>query len=103
MSSLAEIYFNYNKAIQQAEKLENVARKLSKAADGNMENILGDVNRAWKSDSSPQYIKKGQKVQGDLRTTKGNLNNIAAAIRKIAKRVLEAELEAWRIANARKS
>ena len=38
-----------------------------------------------------------------MRTTSGNLKNIAAAIRTIAKRILEAELEAWRIANERRS
>ena len=66
-----------------------------------MENILNDVNSAWKSDSAPQYMKKGQKVEGDIRITAGNLENIAQAIRTIAQRNKEAELEAWRIANAR--
>ncbi|MCI9670652.1 MAG: hypothetical protein HFF49_03760 [Lawsonibacter sp.] len=66
-----------------------------------MENILNDVNSAWKSDSAPQYMKKGQKVEGDIRITAGNLENIAQAIRTIAQRIKEAELEAWRIANAR--
>lgn len=59
-----------------------------------MENILNDVNSAWKSDSAPQYMKKGQKVEGDIRITAGNLENIA-------QRIKEAELEAWRITNAR--
>ena len=102
MSSLSEIYFNYDKAIKQAGQLEAVAKDLKKAADTTMEDILNDVNSAWKSDSTPQYIKKGQKVEGDIRITAGNLDNIARAIRTIAQRIKEAELEAWRIANARK-
>lgn len=101
MSSLSEIYFNYDKAIKQAGQLEAVAKDLKKAADTTMEDILNDVNSAWKSDSAPQYIKKGQKVEGDIRITAGNLDNIARAIRTIAQRIKEAELEAWRIANAR--
>ena len=101
MSSLSEIYFNYNKAIEQANKLDGVAQQLRKASDESMENILTTVNSAWRSDSSPQYIKKGQKVKGDIRTTAGNLTNIASTIRTIAERVLQAELEAWRIANER--
>lgn len=101
MSSLSEIYFNYDKAIKQAGQLEAVAKDLKKAADTTMEDILNDVNSAWKSDSTPQYIKKGQKVEGDIRITAGNLDNIARAIRTIAQRIKEAELEAWRIANAR--
>ena len=103
MASLSEIYFNYNQAIEQAKQLDEVAGRLTNAADKDMEDLLNDVNSAWKSDSAPQYIKKGQKVEDDMRTTAGNLKNIAAAIRTIAKRILDAELEAWRIANERKS
>ena len=103
MSSLSEIYFNYNKAIEQANKLDGIAKRLSNSASQDVEKILNDVNNAWKSDSAPAYIKKGQKVETDMHTTANNIKNIAATIRAIAKRVLEAELEAWRIANERKS
>lgn len=102
MSSLSEIYFNYNKAIKQASQLETVAKNLRRAANNTMEGILNNVNSAWKSDSASQYIKKGQKVESDICITAGNLDNIAQAIRTIARRIKEAELEAWRIANARK-
>lgn len=100
--TLSEIHFNYTKAIQQANQLESIAKNLRKAANNTMENILNDISSAWKSDSTPQYIKKGQKVEGDIRTTAENLDRIAQAIRIIAQRIKEAELEAWRIANARK-
>ncbi len=101
MSSLSEIYFNYDRAIEQAKKLEGISRQLKKAADNTMEGILNDVHGAWKSDSAPQYIKKGQKVEGDMRATAGNLANIASTIRTIAQRIRDAELVAWRIANER--
>jgi len=87
--------------MEQADRLDSVARQLRKAADESMENILNTVNGAWKSDSAPQYIKKGQKVEGDIRTTAGNLTNIASTIRTIARQVRDAELAAWRIAHAR--
>ena len=67
-----------------------------------MEDILNDVHVAWKSSSTLQYIKKGQKVEADIRTTATNLTEIAKAIRTIAERIKSAELEAWRIANERK-
>lgn len=101
MSSLSEIYFNYNRAIEQAKQLEGIAKQLKKAADNTMEDILNDVHTAWKSDSAPQYIKKGQKVKCDMRTTAGNLTTIAQTIRTIAQRIRDAELAAWRIANER--
>lgn len=101
MSSLNEIYFNYNKALSQASELEEISRKMKNVAGNTLENILNDVHAAWKSDSAPQYIKKGQKVGSDIRTTAANLTKIAQTIRTIARRVRDAELEAWRIANER--
>lgn len=101
MSSLSEIYFNYDRAVTQASQLDNVAKKLQNAANNNMESILNDVSRAWKSDSTLQYVKKCQKVEGDMRTSANNLKQIATTIRTIAKRVRDAELEAWRIAHER--
>lgn len=102
MSTLSEIYFNYNKAVSQARQLDSAAAKLKQAAQNDMTEILNKVYVSWKSDSSPQYIKKGEKVRNDIVTTSRNLSSIAQAIRTIAERVKEAELEAWRIANERK-
>lgn len=102
MSSLSEIYFNYNKAIEQANRLDDVAKRLTAAADVTMAGILSDVYKAWKSDSAPAYIKKGEKVEQDMGITSKNLREIAQAIRVIAQRIRDAELEAWRIANERK-
>lgn len=102
MSTLSEIYFNYNKAVSQARQLDSAAAKLKQTAQNDMTEILNKVYVSWKSDSSPQYIKKGEKVRNDIVTTSRNLSSIAQAIRTIAERVKEAELEAWRIANERK-
>lgn len=103
MSSLSEIYFNYNKAMEQASQLDDIAKRLNNAASQDVERILNDINAAWKSDSTAAYIKKGQKVETDMRTTANNIKNIAGTIRTIAKRVLDAEVTAWRIANERNS
>lgn len=102
MSTLSEIYINYDKAMGQATRLDDIAKRLSNAADSTMEDILGDVHAAWKSDSASAYLAKGEKVERDMRTTAKNLQNVAAAIRTIATRIRNAELEAWRIANERK-
>lgn len=103
MSSLSEIYFNYNKAMEQANQLDDIAGRLSNAASQEVEKILNDINHAWKSDNTSAYIKKGQKVEADMKATADNIKSIAGTIRTIAKRVLDAELTAWRIANERNS
>ena len=53
MATLSEIYFNYNQAIEQAKQLDDVAQQLTNAANRDMEDVLNDVSRAWKSDSAP--------------------------------------------------
>ena len=103
MSSLAEIYFNYNKAIRQASQLEGQARKLRTISGSDMQNVLQEVHSAWQSESSSAYLKKGQKVQQDVLTTSDNLNKIAQTIRTVAGIIRDAELEAWRIAHERKN
>ena len=100
--TLSEIYFNYNQAISQANELDSIAKKAKQAANTDLQQIMNNVSSAWKSDNSNNYLKKGEKVGNDIRTTATNLTKIATAIRTIAKRVRDAELEAWRIANARK-
>ena len=102
MSSLTEIYFDYNQAMAQAAKLDDIGQRLTNAANQNMEQVLKEINAAWKSDSSPRYIEKGRHVKDDMRETAARIREIAETIRKIAKRILDAELEAWRIANERK-
>ena len=103
MGSLSEINFNYEQAMRQARTLEELAEKITNASERDMGDILNDVNSAWKSDNSAQYLKKGQKVKEDMLTTAENVERIAATIKTIAARIREAELEAWRIANERKS
>ena len=99
--TLAEINFYYRKALKQASQLEDIARRVRNASSNELQSILNQVHSAWQSDSAPAYLQKGRKVQGDINTISGNLNNIASTIRRVAQIIYEAELEAWRIAHER--
>ena len=99
MRTLSEINFNYDRAIQQAERLDTVSARLGRVAGEDMEDILNGVYQAWRSASSAGYLRKAQKVETDLQTASDNLKKIANSIRAIAEQVREAELEARRIAN----
>lgn len=95
------IRMEYNKAIQQAERLENLAAELRQLADDRFNNCLTEVNNAWKSDSSVKYLKKGRKLQGEIVKRARELEKTAAAVRQIAKNTYNAEMEAVRIARLR--
>ena len=63
MSSLTEIYFDYNQAMAQAAKLDDIGQRLTNAANQNMEQVLKEINAAWKSDSSPRCVKPQQGLE----------------------------------------
>lgn len=96
-----EVLLNYNQAVQQASKLEDVARKMEKLASEKMEGTVGTLKNAWQSDSSSQYYNKVAKVQGDIRTTARKIRTIAKSIRTTAQAVKQAELRSIEIAQAR--
>ena len=97
----SEILFNYRQAIRQAEKLEEVAKKLNKLGTDKMGNSIGTLKSAWQSDNSGAYYSKAIKVQGEIQTTAKNIRQIAQAIRSTAEAVRNAELRALEIARSR--
>jgi len=102
MSSPSEIQFNYQKAIEQANVLDVVASQLKGPTHMNLESVIQCISSAWRSDSTPQYLSKTEKVDRDMITVANHLRRIADTIRAIAEQVRQADLEAWRIANERK-
>lgn len=99
--TVGEILFNYRQAIKQADKLEQLARKLNVLSEEKLGGTIGKLKESWQSDSSPQYYGKAGKVQEEIKTTAGNIKKIAQAIRTTAEAVKNAELRALEIAKAR--
>lgn len=99
MDSLSDINFNYERAIRQAERLETLSARLRNAANHDMGSVLNAVRRAWRSDSTQSYLRKGEKVEADLQSMAEDLKKTASKIRAIAEQVRAAEMEARRIAD----
>lgn len=97
----SEILFNYRQAIRQADKLDDLAKKLERLANEKMGDTIGQLKSSWQSDNSPQYYSKAGKVQEEIKTTAGNVKKIADAIRTTAEAVKDAELRAREIAKSR--
>ena len=96
-----EILFNYNQAIRQAEKLEQLAQRLGRLSSERMEDAIGQLKIAWQSDSSPQYYEKMGKVQWDIRDTSKEIDRIARDNKDAAEAMKKAELRALEIATSR--
>lgn len=96
-----EILFNYNQAMKQASKLEDVARQLDKLAADKIESAMGTLKASWQSDNSSQYYIKVEKVQNDMKTTAGKIKAAARSIRTSSEAMKQAELRALEIAQSR--
>ncbi len=97
----SEILFNYNQAMQQAGKLEEVAGKLERLSGSEMECTKNILSNAWQSDSSSQYYQKLDAVREKVLASSRQIRSIAAQLRDAARAVKSAELAALAIAEHR--
>lgn len=97
------IQMEFGQAQAQAEKLEELARDIGRIVDNSFENVLSGIGSAWKSDSSAEYIRKGRKMQDELRKSMRELTESASVIRRIAQTTYDAEMEALSIAQIRQT
>ena len=99
MNSLPDINFDYERVIRQAERLEALSVRLQRASEQDMARMLDALQRAWRSESTPAYLRKGEKVEAQIQTLSKELRKTARAIRDITEGIRGAEMEARRIAN----
>jgi WXG100 family type VII secretion target len=101
MATRASIEFDYQKAMQDANKVDDIAGRLSALATSKFDSTMQNLAANWKGDNASMYLNKGAKLEDNMKKTAGELRDIASAIRRIAKRVREAELKALEIAESR--
>ena len=96
-----KLKINFEKALKQAEELENIAKEIENVAKVDLEDSFNSISRNWTGENSNNYIKKGAKVKEDIKKTAKNLKETAEAIREIVRRDNVAEEAAERIAQER--
>lgn len=98
---MGRIEMNYQKAIQQAKKLEDIAENLKRLATSNMEDTLNSIAANWVSTNADRFCAKGHSIQHDVVTNANNILITARNIRKVAKSIYDAEKAAEEIARKR--
>ncbi|WP_294499200.1 WXG100 family type VII secretion target [uncultured Gemmiger sp.] len=98
MKNSAQIYFDFQNALSQAEKLEDLADEIDRKVADQMEESAQQLHSAWTGDSANRYIGKENELWDKVKQSARDLRNIAEEIRRIAKRVHDAEMAALRIA-----
>ena len=92
-SRIREIDFNYALALKQAEKLEEVAERLRMCA-AKLEEILDFGRIYWRSENAREYFIKASVWADESRVAASNYVRTATAIRNIAERLYNMEMEA---------
>lgn len=97
MKSSAEIRFDFQNARLQADRLDDLADRLERQVADQMTEGARQLHAAWTGDSASRFIAKHDELQQQVRQNIRDLRSIAEEIRRIAKRVYDAEMEALRI------
>lgn len=102
MASEATIQYNYNRAINQARTLEQLADELKGLANRDLETTISNLSSNWNGESATVFIQKAQKAQEDMRGNANEIRNTASVIRRSAKNIRDAELRALQLAKNRR-
>lgn len=101
MASRESIEFDFKKAKEQAEKLDEVAERLNRLSNKSFSATMQQLSSVWKGENATLYLDKGDSLQEKMNATARELQNIASDIRAVARRMYEAEMNALRIAQER--
>lgn len=103
MKSSTQIRFDFQNAKQQANRLDELANSLEQQVIRQMSDTSQQLHTAWTGDNANRFIAKQSELQEKVRRTSNSLRDLADEIRSIAKRVYDAEMQAYYIAVQRRS
>ena len=67
--SRGTIQFNFQKARQQADRLEERAGRLTKLTASEYAGAMQNISANWKGENASAYLSKGARLQGDMEET----------------------------------
>lgn len=99
MRSEAEIMMDFEKAKEQCARLRQIAGNMNNVADDELGGAVSKIRADWTGENSDAYTQKADKEKIKITKTAQDLLRVADTIEKMAARIMQAELEAIRIAN----
>lgn len=95
------IQMDFQKAKNQADKLDRIARDLNNIANNDISGCMRDISANWSGENAKLYVNKGYVVAENIRSVASSLNQTAATIRTIAQNTYNAEKRALDLAKKR--
>lgn len=98
---MEKICVDYQKALRQADRLDECAGEIQVLASGEMEDIMQAVAAAWKGENAEKFLLKEEKIGNELEKTGKDIQRIADSLRNAARRWKATEDLAEKIAGDR--
>lgn len=95
------IWFNYRLAMEQAARLDEIAREMEQNSNQNLGDALNCISGSWTGDNAKRYYGKTQQLQARIKASASALRTAASDVRKQAERIRRAELANAEIAERR--
>ena len=89
-----EIRMEYNRAVTQANSLE----QMRNSAENDLRDCMSEIAGNWTGENARAYLQKVEKLSDSVRKTAERLKDTAEAIRKIARNTYNAEMQALELA-----
>lgn len=103
MKSESEIRMDFQRALEQARRLDALADSMDRRTADRMGDAVEGIHSAWRGDSASRYLGKVQDLQRELRQNVNSLRAAASEVRRVARQIYEAEMRALEIAQSRRS
>ena len=97
MATIAEINFNYNRAMSQVAELNSIANNLKKVGNTQINDCMKEVSANWESDNSKNYVAKGNKLKEKVDKSASNITRIAQTLSTMAENIKNAEMQSVEI------
>ncbi len=99
--SAFEIRMDYNRAIQQADTLLQIAKDLKGTANTRIEECSSQIAYNWEGVNASTYLRKCADLKQKIAKTADSLERTAETIKQMAKNTYDAEMKALELANVR--
>ena len=99
MRTQHEIYMDFNRAYNQAQRLRRIAASVANLANDEVGGTLRQISQNWTGENASAFLGKGETLKGKINKTSADLYRVAQAIITIATRTRDAELAAIQTAS----
>lgn len=98
---MQQINIQYREAMRRANRLDELANRLSRRAATEIRNLSDNVHMQWEGEEAEAFSKKTAIIEAEISKTVKNIRSCAATVRRIANQAIQTEMQAVQMAARR--